>query len=176
MYPQPRPSLDFRSDSADNAIQKTDDDLRHISTSRNLMPQRQVAARMTGPHNKARTRRGVHLGGGDSSRPADGDFMTLAACADAAHAAQRQVRAAVQQGVCAQEAARITAPVFLAFGGTADIAPDPRAEPTGYPRSQDITVTCYEDMAHMHNFARTRAIMWRRFHDWTAAVTAGPRL
>jgi hypothetical protein len=79
-------------------------------------------------------------------------------------------------GVCAQEAARITAPVFLAFGGTADIAPDPRAEPTGYPRSQDITVTCYEDMAHMHNFARTRAIMWRRFHDWTAAVTAGPRL
>lgn len=37
-------------------------------------------------------------------------------------------------------------------------------------------MTCYEDMAHMHNFARTRAIMWRRFHDWTATVTAGPRL
>ena len=33
-----------------------------------------------------------YLGGGDSSRPADGDFMTLEVAADAAHAAYQQIR------------------------------------------------------------------------------------
>jgi hypothetical protein len=56
------------------------------------------------------------LGGGDSTRPADGDFMTLAACADAAHAAQRQVRAAVQQGTLAPWLAPLADPVYVGIG------------------------------------------------------------
>jgi alpha-beta hydrolase superfamily lysophospholipase len=57
-----------------------------------------------------------YLGGGDSSRAADGDFMTLAACADAAHAAQRQVRAAVQQGTLAPWLPPLADPVYVGIG------------------------------------------------------------
>ena len=39
-----------------------------------------------------------YLGGGDSSRPADGDFMTLEVAADAAHAAYQQIRDQLEAG------------------------------------------------------------------------------
>ena len=39
-----------------------------------------------------------YLGGGDSSRPADGDFMTLEVAADAAHAVYHHLRAQLEAG------------------------------------------------------------------------------
>lgn len=39
-----------------------------------------------------------YLGGGDGTRPADGDFMTLEVCADAAHAVHEHLRAGLAEG------------------------------------------------------------------------------
>ncbi len=60
---------------------------------------------------------------------------------------------------------RIQSPLFLAFGEF-DVSADPHAEPTGYPGSSDITVVVVPRMAHMHNFAETRAQLWERFLEW----------
>jgi len=62
-------------------------------------------------------------------------------------------------------AARITEPLFLAFGEV-DVSADPRAEPLGYPNSRDITTVVIPAMAHMHNFAETRVELWDRFLTW----------
>lgn len=62
-------------------------------------------------------------------------------------------------------ATRITSPLFLAFGEI-DVSADPLAEATGYPGSRDITTVVIPDMAHMHNFARTRVQLWDRFLTW----------
>jgi len=68
-------------------------------------------------------------------------------------------------GYAAPWADRITSPVFLGFGD-ADVASDPRREPTGYPASRHITVATFPDMAHMHNFADTREQLWQALADW----------
>jgi alpha-beta hydrolase superfamily lysophospholipase len=60
---------------------------------------------------------------------------------------------------------RIRSPLFLAFGEF-DVSADPHAEATGYPGSSDITVIVVPRMAHMHNFAETRAQLWARFLGW----------
>ena len=60
---------------------------------------------------------------------------------------------------------RIDSPLFLAFGEF-DVSVDPRAEATGYPGSFDITIVVVPRMAHMHNFAETRALLWGRFLEW----------
>jgi hypothetical protein len=65
---------------------------------------------------------------------------------------------------------RITQPVFLAFGDR-DVSADPHREPAGYPASSDITLVVTANMAHMHNFADTRRLLWDRFHAWLGAVT-----
>lgn len=44
-----------------------------------------------------------YLGGGDSSRPADGDFMTLEVAADAAHAAYEQISEGLRSGTLAPD-------------------------------------------------------------------------
>jgi hypothetical protein len=62
-------------------------------------------------------------------------------------------------------AARITSPVFLAFGEI-DVSADPGAEGTGYPIARDITTAVVPEMAHMHNFAATREQLWDRFFLW----------
>lgn len=62
-------------------------------------------------------------------------------------------------------AERIRSPLFLAFGEF-DVSADPRAEATGYPGSSDITIVVIPQMAHMHNFADTRAQLWLRFCEW----------
>jgi pimeloyl-ACP methyl ester carboxylesterase len=64
---------------------------------------------------------------------------------------------------------RIRSPVFLAFGEF-DVSADPRAEPQGYPGSSDITVVVVPQMAHMHNFAETRAQLWERFSEWLPII------
>jgi pimeloyl-ACP methyl ester carboxylesterase len=68
-------------------------------------------------------------------------------------------------GVIADEAAAVDVPVFVATGAR-DVVPDPRAEPGAYPASDDITVVVVPGMAHMHNFAPTRARLWQRLHGW----------
>jgi hypothetical protein len=72
-------------------------------------------------------------------------------------------------GISKAFADRIDTPVFVAFGET-DVSADPRREPAGYPASNDITVVVIPRMAHMHNFADTRELLWRRFHAWIPAL------
>lgn len=68
-------------------------------------------------------------------------------------------------GVVAREAAAIDVPVFVGCCAR-DVVPDPRAEPAAYASSNDITVLVVPGMAHMHNFARTRGVLWHRLHAW----------
>jgi len=75
-------------------------------------------------------------------------------------------------GISQALAAQITVPVFLAFGEI-DVSADPHLEPSGYPAANDITLVVVPDMAHMHNFADTRALLWERFGGWLSAVVDG---
>lgn len=77
----------------------------------------------------------------------------------------------VAPGAVAQEAAAITVPVLVA-NGERDVTPDPKAEPKAYASSADVSVFTCPRMAHMHNFAPTRTLMWRRIHAWGSGVTA----
>lgn len=74
----------------------------------------------------------------------------------------------VAPGAVATEAASITVPVFLA-NGERDVVPDPWIEPRAYISSPDITTAVFPSMAHMHNFAPTRELLWQRLHDWATA-------
>ena len=56
------------------------------------------------------------------------------------------------------------------FSGERDTCPDPHAEPTAYRRSDDITVSITPAMAHMHNFAGTRRLMWDRLASWAHGI------
>lgn len=76
---------------------------------------------------------------------------------------------AMVPGAGSREAARITSPVFLAFGDT-DVSPDPHAEPAAYPASRDVTLVTVPGMGHMHNFAGTREVLWERFYRWLLAA------
>ncbi len=66
---------------------------------------------------------------------------------------------------------RLACPLFLAFGET-DITARPRDEPAGYPSSSDITTVVFANMAHMHNFADSRAELWDRFLAWLPVAQA----
>ncbi len=46
----------------------------------------------------------------------------------------------------------------------------PHHEPAAYEKSSDVTVFVAPRMAHMHNFASTRAMLWDRLAGWAAAV------
>jgi pimeloyl-ACP methyl ester carboxylesterase len=72
-------------------------------------------------------------------------------------------------GVVAAEAAAIRVPVLIA-AGERDVVPDPRIEPRAYISSKDITVVVCPQMAHLHNFARTRERLWARIHHWGNGV------
>lgn len=63
------------------------------------------------------------------------------------------------------DAARIDVPVLIA-GGERDVMPDVRREPTAFINSNDIAVFIVPRMAHMHNFAPTRRLLWQRVADW----------
>ena len=71
--------------------------------------------------------------------------------------------------VVTAEAAAITVPVFIA-NGEIDVCPDPLAEPTAYPKSPDITTMVLPSASHMHNFAGTREILWRRLESWALTI------
>ena len=71
--------------------------------------------------------------------------------------------------VVKDEAAAIDVPVFIG-NGEIDTVPDPRTEPTAYPRSADITTMVLPRSSHMHNFAGTREMLWRRLEGWAAGI------
>jgi hypothetical protein len=72
-------------------------------------------------------------------------------------------------GAIAAEAAAVSVPVFVGVGER-DVCPDPRAEPGAYANSSDITVHVVPRMAHMHNFAGTRELLWARLEQWTRGI------
>jgi pimeloyl-ACP methyl ester carboxylesterase len=75
-------------------------------------------------------------------------------------------------GVIAAEAAAVKVPVLIAVGER-DVCPEPHAEPTAYRGSSDVSLFIAPRMAHMHNFASTRALLWSRIASWSRRVAAG---
>ena len=68
-------------------------------------------------------------------------------------------------GAIAPEAASIVVPVLAAFGER-DVLEDPRMESKAYRRAVDFSLFICPRMAHMHNFANTREILWTRIASW----------
>jgi hypothetical protein len=62
-------------------------------------------------------------------------------------------------GAVSKEAAVIDVPVLVG-SGERDVVPDPWAEPTAYRGSPAVCLSVIPRMAHMHNFAHTRAVLW----------------
>ena len=78
-------------------------------------------------------------------------------------------------GCFTKDAEKITVPVLIA-NGERDTCPDVHAEPSAYPASNDVSIFIVPQMAHMHNFASTRFLMWERLQSWARMqATAGKR-
>lgn len=78
-------------------------------------------------------------------------------------------------GVVAPEAAAVRAPVLCAMGER-DVIADPRGEPRAFLSAASVDLYICPRMGHMHNFAGTRALFWRRIEtwaDWVRAVKTG---
>jgi alpha-beta hydrolase superfamily lysophospholipase len=85
--------------------------------------------------------------------------VTMPACA----------RLMLSPGYVAQEAAMIEVPVLIA-AGERDVVPNPHAEPGAFKSSRDVSVYVAPNMAHMHNFASTRRLLWDRIADWSMMI------
>jgi pimeloyl-ACP methyl ester carboxylesterase len=79
------------------------------------------------------------------------------------------VVAMMSPGFVAIEAAMIDVPVFLGFGER-DTSPDVRGEVAAFPNARDISLFIAPRMAHMHNFASSRRLLWDRLSDWSGMV------
>lgn len=90
-----------------------------------------------------------------SSAPPYGS-MTIPRCAVAMNS----------RGFYTPEVAKITVPVLMA-GGIRDVSPEMRDEPSAFINSIDISIFMVPRMAHMHNFANTRKMLWQRVADWS---------
>jgi hypothetical protein len=75
-------------------------------------------------------------------------------------------------GIVKAEAAAVTVPVLVAMGER-DVCPDPHAEPSAFTGSFDVGLYIVPRMAHMHNFAGTRQLLWDRLESWAARVARG---
>jgi alpha-beta hydrolase superfamily lysophospholipase len=75
----------------------------------------------------------------------------------------------VTPGVVATEAACITVPVLVA-AGERDVIPNLPLEALAYRSSHDVTLYRGARMAHLHNFANTRQLLWERIHLWAEAA------
>jgi pimeloyl-ACP methyl ester carboxylesterase len=73
-------------------------------------------------------------------------------------------------GAMADEAARIDVPVLLAMGER-DVCHPPAEEVAALKSATDISVLVVPRMAHMHNFATTRTLLWERLDEFVAHVT-----
>lgn len=71
--------------------------------------------------------------------------------------------------VVTAEAAAIDVPVFIA-NGEIDVCPDPMTEPSAYRKSPDVTTMVLPRASHMHNFAGTRELLWRRLESWAVGI------
>ncbi len=80
----------------------------------------------------------------------------------------------VTPGGVAAEAAAVRCPVLVALGER-DVLVDPRGEPRAYLSSPSVDLFICPRMAHMHNFAGTRELFWRRIETWADWVRAGRR-
>jgi len=72
-------------------------------------------------------------------------------------------------GCIAEDAATVAVPVFVGVGER-DVCPEPLQEPKAYSSSRDVSVYVVPGMAHMHNFATTRAQLWDRLTGWARLV------
>lgn len=81
------------------------------------------------------------------------------------------VIAMMSPGFVAKEAASVEVPVLMGMGER-DTCPDPMAEPSAFKHAQDVSVFIVRRMAHMHNFAGTRRLLWQRLLDWSRMVAA----
>ena len=77
----------------------------------------------------------------------------------------------VLPGVVAGEAAGVDVPVLLAMGER-DVCQDPLRELAAFQSARDLAQFVVPRMAHMHNFAGTRAMMWTRIDAFVAQVAA----
>ena len=69
------------------------------------------------------------------------------------------------------EAAAIRCPVLVGLGER-DVLVDPRGEPRAYESSPSVDLFVCPRMGHMHNFAGTRELFWRRIETWAEWVRA----
>jgi hypothetical protein len=75
-------------------------------------------------------------------------------------------------GAVAPEASAILAPVLVGMG-VRDTLVDPRGELRAYRSARSVDFFMCPKMGHMHNFASTRELLWKRierFADWVADV------
>jgi alpha-beta hydrolase superfamily lysophospholipase len=77
----------------------------------------------------------------------------------------------VAPGSVLPEAAAIEVPVLLAMGER-DVLTDPRGEVRAYMSADSVDLFVCPRMAHMHNFAGTRELFWRRIETWGEWVRA----
>ena len=101
--------------------------------------------------------RDADMQGGYPQRRTAPDFgsLTIPRCAVAMNS----------PGYYTPEVSHIDVPVLMA-GGERDVSPDWRREPQAFFNSDDISVFIVPRMAHMHNFASTRQLLWERVADW----------
>ena len=72
-------------------------------------------------------------------------------------------------GCVAKEAAAVEVSVFVGVGER-DVCPNSHAEPSAYAHSQDVSLFIVPRMAHMHNFASTREMLWDRLVEWSRMI------
>jgi pimeloyl-ACP methyl ester carboxylesterase len=72
-------------------------------------------------------------------------------------------------GFVKEEAAVIDVPVLMAYGER-DVSPAPHLEPSAFPQSRDVSLYIAPEMAHMHNFAATRRLLWDRIAGWAEMI------
>ena len=77
----------------------------------------------------------------------------------------------VSPGSTLTEAAAIRCPVLLSMGER-DVVVDPVGEPRAYGSALSVDLFVCPKMAHMHNFAGTRELFWRRIETWADWVRA----
>jgi hypothetical protein len=79
------------------------------------------------------------------------------------------VVAMMSPGYVTPEASSIDVPVFIGLGER-DVCPNPWHEPAAYWSSCDVSLYIVPRMAHMHNFASSRELLWQRIHQWSHMV------
>ncbi len=84
------------------------------------------------------------------------------------------VVAMMSPGFVATEAAAVDVPIFLGFGER-DTSQDVHREAAAFPNARDISLFVVPRMAHMHNFASTRRLLWDRLSEWSGMVANATR-